>query len=96
MAVTEYYVKEVTITGTQDSPETIAYYDLTDVSGLVLPTTFDAAPFIAIAARQQDRDANIVDGSRTTTNFQIALSNLMGDITSSDGIFDLIIVGEPV
>ena len=91
---TRYFVKDVDITGTQDSPQTIAYADLTDIDGDTLPTTFSATPFIGIGSKHADRGVNIVASSKTVTNFQIALSNLYGsEVMPTTVAVDLLIAG---
>ena len=89
MAARAYYVKDVSVTGVSESPQTIAFSSLTDVDGSAVPTTFAAAPYIGLT-KKQDRGAYIT--ARTTTNFTIALSDI-GDLDASCA-FDLHIGGE--
>jgi len=69
-----YYVKRFQVTGEQDNPQVVTFASLTDDDGLTVPD-FAAAPII-IVSPLQDRGANVVDGSETTTQFEIALSGI--------------------
>ena len=95
MAITTYYIVRYPVTGTQDSPETITYASLTDkITDETLDTTLTGIETVGVVGRWQTRSANIVEGSITTTNFQIAMSD-MGDIPlSGTGYFDFLIVVE--
>jgi len=88
-----YYIKDKNITGTVSSPQTIRYSDLVDVDGNSLPSTFSITPFIMIASKYNDRDVHIVNGSKTTSLFQVAMSNLSGDLSISNVLVDMIIIG---
>lgn len=87
----EYYIKDVVVTGTQSSKQTIAYNSLTDVISRALPATFGAIPWIAICNWDADRKPNISE--KTTTNFKIALSDLTGEMSITSVTCDLLIVG---
>lgn len=90
MAASAYKVADVAVTGTEASPQTINYGDLTDIDGNAVPATFAAAPAIW-RSPQQDRNCYIVE--KTTTYFKVALS-----MAGVDGActFDFMIVGEEV
>jgi len=70
--MTSYLIVNKLITGTQDSPQTINFGDLTDINGHTLPSAF-VKPFVT-AWGLQDRAVNIIKDSTTTTSFQIAAS----------------------
>jgi len=90
MAASAYKVADVAVTGTEASPQTINYGDLTDIDGDVLPSEFITAPAI-FRSPHQDRNCFIV--AKTTTYFKVALS-----MAGVDGActFDFMIVGEEV
>jgi len=83
-----------TITGTVDSPQTFLYTDLDDENGNALPATFDSIPAVMIKQSIGDCMVHFIPDSITTTQFQVALSDLPGDGTlgSVDVMFK--IVGE--
>lgn len=93
MAKESHFVNKILITGEEGSEQIILFADLTNDEGETVPD-FDAAPWIEICSPRQDRHAKIVEGSITTTQFQVALSDLRGD-SSTQGYFNFEIRGEP-
>lgn len=69
--LTQYIFRDVQVTGTPKSPQTIEFADLgSPDEGGTMPA-FDAAPRVAITAQTKDRPIVLVKGSVTTTEFQI-------------------------
>lgn len=90
MANTTYTVRRHLITGTQDSPQTILYSDLTDIDGNELPAEFATAPTVAIFPPHADRGANVIYGSITVTQFQVAMSDIGKQVASVRTDFEII------
>ncbi len=85
-----HIIEKVTITGTQDAPETLTYADYADNVGNQLGT-FGEAPSVGIINKHQDTGANVIGVSIGKSTCQVALSDLGPDTT---GKFDLMIIGD--
>ena len=89
----EYWIEDFPVTGTTDDPQDVLYADLEDKAGRSLPPLFASAPDVAVYNSDVDRGANKVRGSVNTTGFQIAMSDITGDISITSVLVTLKITG---
>jgi len=91
LALTTYIVNNVLITATDRTAQIILFTALTDEDGDALPV-FTSAPMVSINTPKQDRRAYVVNGTITTTQFQIKQSFIKGK--GGSGYYNLRIRGE--
>lgn len=85
-----YYIKDVTVTGTEDSPQTISYSTLEDITSTFLPASFDSAPMVTIYSTFEDTNI-ILTSAPGTDEFYVAMSDIRGDITVTSVVCNIII-----
>ena len=78
--IRQYIVTDIAVTGTWDSPQTIAYADLIDANGSSIPTTFDVYPGVKIISKNLDVGVDLTEAPGLSS-FKIAKSGY-GDIFS--------------
>jgi len=94
MSFIEYWIKDLVLTGTSDSPQTVYYSNLVDKDGNSLPSSFTSAPVVVPLSTNQQVGAYLTE-TPTTTYFKIA-RNDYGYIGSGQILCNLLIVGTPL
>lgn len=72
MAVTEYYIGDIAITGTIENPQAITFGALTDIDGNIVPSYFKSGMAIIPGAPNKDIDIIITEKGQGT--FSVAMS----------------------